>query len=193
MFRYLCRLWTLAAGWKTNPDLPKGVEKCVMVAAPHTSNMDLIYMIGAFSIYGLSLRFAIKKEWMRFPYSLMMRPLGAIGIDRSPKKAGEKRKSVVEATVNLYKEKKELIVVIAPEGTRDLREKWKTGFYHIAKQANLPIMLGYVDYAKKEAGVGKAIIPSDDMNKDLDEIMDFYKTCTPKYPEKFSLHKQLAE
>ena len=116
MFRYLCRLWFLIVGWKTNPTIPKGVEKCIMVAAPHTSNMDLIYMIGAFSIYGLPLRFAIKKEWMRFPYSLMMKPLGAIGIDRSPKKAGEKRKSVVEATVNLFKQNKKLIVVIKQRG-----------------------------------------------------------------------------
>lgn len=192
MFRYLCRLYIQALGWKTDPKLPKGVERCVMIAAPHTSNMDLIHMIGAFSVYGLSLRFAIKKEWMRFPYRLIMRPLGAIGIDRSPKKAGEKRKSVVEAIVSLFDKNKELIVVIAPEGTRTLREQWKTGFYHVAKQANLPIMLGYVDYVKKEAGVGKVVMPSDDMDKDMREIMDFYRNSSPKYPEKFSLDKQFS-
>jgi 1-acyl-sn-glycerol-3-phosphate acyltransferase len=187
MFGYVCYLYNLLSGWGKKPILPKGIERCVVIVAPHTSNFDLVHMLGAFTMYGLPLRFAIKKSWTKVPYGWIMRPLGAIGIDRKPQNAGEKRKSVVEAMVNLFDEHEELIVAIAPEGTRSLRENWKTGFYHVAKQANIPIMLGYLNYEKKEAGIGKVIMPTDNMEEDMRQIMEFYSDCSPRNPKKFSL------
>lgn len=129
---------------------------------------------------------------MRFPFNLVFGPLGGIAIDRSPKKAGEERKSMTEAMVELFEKNKELAVMVTPEGTRSLRTKWKTGFYHVAVGAGVPIALGYLDYKKKEAGVGKIIYPSGDMQKDMREIMIFYKDISGKHPEKFSIDLDYA-
>jgi hypothetical protein len=89
--------------------------------------------------------------------------------------------------IELFSQNKELAVMVTPEGTRSLRTKWKTGFYHVAVGAKVPIALGYLDYKNKEAGVGKIIWPSGDMAKDMREIMAFYQNIQGKHPEKFSI------
>lgn len=177
-------------GWKMNPAIPKEVGRCVMIAAPHTSNWDLIHMMGGYYDMKIPIKFTIKKEWFKFPFNLVIGPLGGIAIDRTPKKPGDPRPSTVEAMAGLFKENEILSVAVTPEGTRSLRKEWKTGFWHTAKLAGVPICLGYLDYAKKEAGVGKTIWPSDDMEKDMREIMAFYKTITPCHPELFSLDER---
>ena len=98
---------------------------------------------------------------MRFPFSLITKPLGGIAIDRSARKENEERISHTDAMIDLYKHEQELIVAVTPEGTRSKREQWKTGFYHIAKGAGVPICLGYIDYKEKKAGISKTIYPSD--------------------------------
>jgi len=175
------------SGWTLDDHLKADFTQCVMLAIPHTSNWDFIYARCAFALMGIPVRFTVKKEWMRFPFSLIFGSLGGIAIDRSPKKEGEERISMVEAMTNLFNGQKELVIMITPEGTRSKREKWKTGFYHVATGAKVPIALGYLDYKTKTAGVGKVITPSGDMDKDMREIMDFYRPITPKFPEKFSL------
>jgi len=117
----------------------------------------------------------------------MLVNMGAIGIDRTPKKLGEERPSIVQAMANLFKDNENLAVAFTPEGTRKKVTEWKMGFYHAAKLANVPIALGYLDYQKREAGVTKLIIPTDDMEADLMQIMDFYKDKIGKHPENFSL------
>ena len=94
---------------------------------------------------------------------------------------------MVQAMVDLFKVHNDLVMLVTPEGTRSLCTKWKTGFYHIAVLANVPVALGYLDYEKKEAGVGKVVYPSGDMKKDIQEIMTFYKKVVPHTPEKFSI------
>lgn len=166
--------------------MPKEIRKCVMLAAPHTSNWDLYYTRLAFVLMQIRLRFTIKEEWLRFPFGLLMKPLGAIGINRSPKVAGEERKSMVEAMTDLFNDTDELVMMITPEGTRSKSTKWKSGFYHVSINAKVPICLGYLDYKTKTAGVGKTIYPSGDYKKDLKDIVDFYNAFTPKYPENYS-------
>lgn len=184
LFKWLFR----RHGWKVGPPVPPGIRKCVVVAAPHTSNWDLVYALGALEILGLRVRFTIKMEWMRFPFSLLMKSAGGIGIDRSPKVPGQERRSMVDAMVELFKENDDLILMVTPEGTRSRRDKWKTGFYHVAVNAGVPILLGYVNYGKKEAGIGKIIHPSaNSFDKDMREIMQFYSGIPPKYPENFSI------
>lgn len=163
-----------------------------MIAAPHTSNWDLIFARAAFSLLDIPLRFTVKKEWMRFPFRPTMLAMGAIGIDRSPKKPGDPRPSMTEAMIELFAQNKELAVMVTPEGTRSLRTKWKTGFYHVAVGANVPIGLGFLDYKNKVAGVGKMLYPSGDIDKDLREIMAFYKDIKGKHPEKFSIDLDYA-
>lgn len=182
IFRFL--FWL--KGWRLGI-MPEGIDRCVMIAAPHTSNWDAILAVAAFDKMGIPLRFTVKDSWMKFPGVLFIGPVGGIGIDRSPKKPGDDRISMTQAIADLYEQHDRLAIMVTPEGTRSLRTKWKTGFYHIAKLANVPIGLGYLDYKNKVAGVGKLVWPSDDMDKDMREIVAFYKDITPKHPEKYSV------
>jgi 1-acyl-sn-glycerol-3-phosphate acyltransferase len=185
MLPTLCRFIFKLSGWKVDKNLPQDIKKCIIIAAPHTSNWDFWYTMAAFQIYGIKIRFTVKKEWMKFPFNLIMKPLGGIGIDRSPRMDGN-RPSFVDAMTALFFQNQELIIVITPEGTRSKRDKWKTGFFHVAKQANVPICLGYVDYKTKTAGIGKTI-PATEIKETMHSIMDFYSTITPKFPANFAL------
>jgi 1-acyl-sn-glycerol-3-phosphate acyltransferase len=89
--------------------------------------------------------------------------------------------------IDLFNERKKLVVLVTPEGTRSRVEKWKTGFYYVAKGAHLPIALGFVDYKKKLTGVGKMIYPSGNLFADMNAIMEFYQTITPRFPENYSV------
>jgi 1-acyl-sn-glycerol-3-phosphate acyltransferase len=188
MFRFFARLIFRWTGWTVDRNLPPEMSRCIVVAAPHTSNWDYWFTMASFAMMRLKIRVTIKKEWMRFPYNLITAPLGGIAIDRSPKNPNEPRPGVVEAMIDLFEKNEKLIIVITPEGSRSRREKWKTGFYQVAKGAGVPICLGYVDYKTKRAGIGKTIYPSD-FEADMREIMAFYQKITPKFPEKFSIDK----
>jgi len=187
MLKLFSRLLFFVFGWKLDDHLKADFTRCVMIAAPHTSNWDFVFARAAFALMNIPIRYTLKKEWTQFPYGIFMNPLGAIGIDRSPRKPGEERLSMTEAMIDLFNNRKELVVMVTPEGTRKLRTKWKTGFYHVAVGAKVPIALGYLDYKNKVAGVGKMIYPSGDMTKDMREITAFYKDIPPKHPERYSV------
>lgn len=167
--------------------MPEGITRCVMIAAPHTSNWDFIYAIAAFDMLKIPVRFTIKKEMNKPIIGRFIERMGAIWIDRSPKAGSTTRRSMVEAMVELFKEHRELVVLVTPEGTRSLRTEWKTGFYYVAKEAGVPIALGYLDFKEKIAGVGDFFFPSDNMEADMQRITAFYKTKTPRHPELFSV------
>lgn len=183
----IAKLFLKLIGWKVQEVMPKGIDRCVMIASPHTSNWDFPIAKAAFVIMKIPLRFTVKDSLFKFPYNLIFGPLGGIPINRTPKKEGEERPSTVQAMANMFKENDKIAVMVTPEGTRSKRTEWKTGFYHVAKLAGVPIGLGFLDYKNKLAGVGKVIYPSDDMEKDMREIMSFYKNITGKHPEKFSV------
>lgn len=192
--RFICRLLFRLMGWKVGPPVPSDYPQSVVVAAPHTSNWDLIYALGALDILGVNAKYTIKKEWMRFPFNLLVNSTGGVPVDRSPKKPGEQRRSTVDALSELFLTNKELALLVTPEGTRKKARIWKTGFYQVALKAGVPILLGYVDYAKKEAGIGIVIHPSPDgFEKDMRIVMEFYRKTMPKYPENFSLDENFAE
>ncbi len=131
---------------------------------------------------------------MRFPLNLIFKPLGGVGIDRSPKVPGQAKKGMVETMAALYEKNPGLVLLVTPEGTRKKSEKWKTGFYHVATLANVPILLGYVDYKNKEAGIGKVIYPAkENFEKDMREIMAFYAEKQAKFPQSFSLDLEFAD
>lgn len=178
------KLLTKLSGWRFNPDVPPEARRSVMVAAPHTSNWDAYFMLLAAKNLKLPMRFAIKKSWLRFPMGLLFKPLGAIGIDRSPRKPGEKRLSMVDAMACLFQEHDNLCMAVAPEGTRKFNPKIKTGYYYTALRAGVPISFGYLDYANKEGGVAGVIMPTGDMEADLERIKEAYSRFTGRYPEK---------
>lgn len=115
---------------------------------------------------------------------------GGIGINRNPKQPGDARPSMVQVMTELFTVHPKLVMLVTPEGTRSKQLQWKTGFYHIALNAGVPIALAYMDYAKQKTGVGKIIYPSGDMQQDMREIMQFYANISPKFPEQFSLDQR---
>jgi len=187
IFRALGKFIIWLFGWKVDQHLKSDFRRCVVVAAPHTSNWDFVIARAAFEVMEIPVRFTIKKEWTTGPIGWLLIALGAIGIDRKQKDSQLQPISYVEAMVNLFHNNEELAVLVTPEGSRKRVEHWKTGFYHIAKQANVPIAFGYMDYKTKVAGIGKVIWPSEDMEADMKEVMRFYKGIHPKFPELFSI------
>ncbi len=186
MVRWIFKVIFKLLGWKLKTEAIVGIKQSITIAAPHTANMDLPIAKAAFDLMGLPLRFTVKKEWFRFPFKKLTASLGGIAIDRSPKSPGEPRPSMVEAMVQLFKDNPELHIMVTPEGTRSKRTEWKTGFWYTAKQANVPILLGYLDYKNKIAGIGKIIYPTN-LEDDMRTMMEFYKDITPCHPDKFSV------
>jgi len=180
-------------GWTFNNRLPDDVPQCVMIAAPHTSNWDSLYTKLAFIVMDIPVKMTIKDSYMKPPFGVFVRAMGGIGIDRSPRQAGEERPSMVQAMADLFKTHPRLVMLVTPEGTRAKQTEWKSGFYHIAVAASVPIALAYLDYAKKEAGVGKIVYPSGDIQQDMREIMQFYAEIQGKHPENFSIDQRYRD
>ncbi len=190
MFEKLAEHSLSVMGWKTENQWPENLDQCVMIAAPHTSNWDALYARLALKALGVNVRLTIKDSYMKFPFGPFVRAMGGIGIDRRPKSEGEPRPSMVELMTDLFKTHPKLVMLVTPEGTRSKQEKWKTGFYHVAVNAGVPIALAYMDYSRKMAGIGKIVYPTGDYEKDMQEIMHFYKEINPKFPENFSIDKR---
>lgn len=180
-------------GWKVAPDVPPEHKRCVMIAAPHTTNWDFYYVRLAFWVLGVPMKVAIKNDWTKFPFGLVIKPMGGVGVDRSPKKEGQARKSQVQAMADLFDQYDEIGLVIAAEGTRRKVKEWKMGYYWVAKEAGVPILCGYLDYEKKIAGVGPLVLyPKGDRTTELKPIMDFYKNISGKHPDQFQLDERYA-
>lgn len=187
MFEKLAERTLGVLGWKTDDQWPEGLTQCVMIAAPHTSNWDALYARLALKALGVHVRLTIKDSYMKFPFGPFVRAMGGIGIDRRPKHPGEARPSMVQLMTDLFQQHPQLVMLVTPEGTRAKQERWKTGFYHVAMNAGVPIALAYMDYAKKEAGVGRIFYPTGNFEQDMQEIMQFYAHICPKFPQQFSV------
>lgn len=177
-------------GWKANPNFPKEAHKCVLIAAPHTTNWDAFYLLLGMGALGIPMKFTIKDQWTKFPFGLLIKPLGGLGINRGKKSNTQTKVSYIDQMVEIIKDRDQIAMVVAAEGTRSLRTKWKMGFYHTALSAGVPLCFGYLDYEKKEAGIGGMIYPTSDIGTDMKIIHAFYKDIKGKYPEKFSLDER---
>lgn len=163
------------AGWRIVPP-PPDLRRCVLIGAPHTSNWDGIHLLLFAAATGLRIHFLIKASWLRGPLGPLVRALGGIAIDRS------QRHNTVEQLALLFASRADLILAVAPEGTRRHVPHWKSGFYHIALAAGVPIVLGYVDYRRRETGCGPLLMPCGDVQADMDKIRAFYADVTPRFP-----------
>ena len=180
--KWLSRLYLTIIGWKTGSVLDATVKKCVLVGAPHTSNMDFPIALGTLYASGAKVRFLAKKSLFKFPLGVLMRAMGGIPVDRS------KHTNMVDMMIEMFDNSSSLILLIPAEGTRSYVKEWKSGFYYTALGAKVPIVLGYLDYGRKTAGFGELFYPTGDYQKDLAEIKDFYRQFTARYPEKSSLN-----
>ena len=153
------------------------IDKAVFIAASHTSNWDGIWLIIFKIAYNVKVRFLAKHTLFWWPLSTLLRGLGAIAVDRS------QATSTVEQLVDAFASEKHLWLALAPEGTRQWKPYWKTGFYQIAQAASVPIYMTFIDYKEKRMGVGERLVPSGSPEQDLVTIRDFYKRFVPKHPE----------
>jgi 1-acyl-sn-glycerol-3-phosphate acyltransferase len=167
--------WFNRQGWTVQGTAPIP-RKFVVIAAPHTSNWDFFYFIGAADGLNLDLSFMAKKSLFRWPFARMMRDMGGIAVDRS------KSSNAVDAMITEFGKRDEFMLTIAPEGTRSKAGEWKTGFYNIAVGAKVPMVCGMMDYAKRTVGLGPAIWPSGDYEADLAILAAYYSQCTPRHP-----------
>ncbi len=168
-------------GWKIsyNNDHEK-IKKFVVVCAPHTSNWDFVFAMCFFFVKKVPVQFFIKKSYTKGISGAFFKYLGAVGVDRS------KSNNLVDFAVSEFERRDSLILLVPAEGTRKRVDRWKTGFYHIAKNANVPVAMGYLDFKKKEAGVKHFFDLSGDFDKDMQQIEDFYKEFTAKFPENYN-------
>ena len=166
-----------ALGWKAVGEIPKEIKKYVIIAAPHTSNWDFFYARLFFIMKDIPLRFFIKQEWYFFPFNYLFKTLGGIPVNRSQKE------NLTKEVAKYFDNHQELAILIPPEGTRKYNPNWKKGFYYVAQNAKVPIVLGYIDYEKKIGGFGPVFYPTGDLDKDMLEIKSFYKGIKGRFPE----------
>ena len=168
-------LWL--SGWKTEGRLPDA-PKFVLIAAPHTSNWDLPYML--FTAFKLKAKiyWMGKEAIFSGPFGLLFRWLGGVPIDRS------RANDVVAQSIEQFQKNEKRILTVPPAGTRKRVLNWKTGFYHIANGAGVPIALGFLDYKRKVGGIGKVVQPTGDIQRDMESIREFYQAISGKYPLK---------
>ncbi len=182
ILRWLALKLFQALGWKLVGDIPQHIKKAVLVVAPHTSNWDGFYGLLFCFVKQLPIKFAVKKEAMIFPIGLILKWMGAIPIDRTRKNKFAKKSSMVQVMTSMLQQQESLMLIIAPEGTRSRVKRWKQGFYHVALQANVPLVLSYLDYAQKCIGFGPMLYPTGNYDQDLLKIQAFYRDKTGKYP-----------
>jgi 1-acyl-sn-glycerol-3-phosphate acyltransferase len=185
MIKTVCKFIFWLKNWKLQYEDTPELRRCVMMAAPHTSNWDFVFLTASFSKMKIPYRITIKKEWMRFPFNLVIRPLGGLGIDRTPV-PGRPKSKMVDVMSELFEEYKDLCMVVTPEGTRKKTTRWKTGFYQVAVKAKVPIALSYIDYEKKVTGIYVIFHPTGNMENDMRLITSYYKDAKAKFDEKFS-------
>lgn len=166
-------------GWRLDVRLPDA-PKLVVLAAPHTSNWDGVLAVLAMLAMELRLGLFIKHTAFEGLLGGVLRKVGAIPIDRSA------RGGIINQTVEAFRARPDLVIGIAPEGTRRRVDKWKRGFYLIAEGAQVPMVCAYIDYATKTIGTGPVLMASGDYARDLETIQAFYRTITPKRPGDFS-------
>jgi 1-acyl-sn-glycerol-3-phosphate acyltransferase len=166
-------------GWRVEGEVPD-IKKFVIIAAPHTSNWDFPITLAVCFALKMKIYWMGKAAMFRWPFAAALRWLGGIPIDRS------KSHNVVEQSIQAFHKLEKLIMVVPPEGTRKMVSYWKTGFYHIAQGANVPIVLGFLDYRRKVGGIGPTFHPTGHIEKDIQTIRNFYAAIMGKRQSQFS-------
>jgi len=167
-------------GWKTNVTVPD-YDKCIVCAAPHTTNFDLFIGKLYYGVINKRTSFMMKKEWFFFPLGVFFRAVGGIPVDRG------RNTSLVDQMVRLFAKRDKFHLAITPEGTRKANPNWKKGFYYIALKAQVPIVLIGIDYTTKTISSTMSLMPSGDIQKDMREIKLYFKDFKGKHPERFTV------
>tara|TARA_B110000902_G_scaffold103896_1_gene122668 strand:- start:2869 stop:3408 length:540 start_codon:yes stop_codon:yes gene_type:complete len=166
-------------GWKLESNFPQGIKKYVVIAAPHTSWQDFPIAILSRMASGTMINFIGKNSLFNGPFGFFFRGLGGTPVDRS------QSNNLVDAIIEIFNSKKEFRLGLSPEGTRKKVDTWKTGFYYIAKGANVPIVMATLDFENKKIKISEPYYTTDDKEKDFNFFYTFYKNVKGKNPELF--------
>ncbi|HVK80054.1 MAG TPA: 1-acyl-sn-glycerol-3-phosphate acyltransferase [Verrucomicrobiae bacterium] len=177
--RWLSAAYLKLAGWTLRGDWP-GVDKAVLVAAPHTSNWDGLNMLATAGFYRVKLAWMGKKSLTQGPFGWAPKALGCVPIDRS------QNNDVVKQMREAFAAHTRMILAIPPEGTRSLAREWKSGFYHIAHGAGVPLVISVLDYGTKQVRLAAVVETSGDYEADLALIRAHYVGAKGKHAEKFA-------
>ena len=178
MRKRLARAFLRLTRWGPEGERPSA-PRFVLIAAPHTSNWDLAYLLALAEVYDLRISWMGKHTIFRWPLGGLFRALGGIPIRR------HERADRVGAMAREFAERDTFALVVPAEATRGWAPHWKSGFYHIARRANVPIVMGFLDYARRRGGFGPQLFPSGDITEDMAVIRGFYAGKVGKYPENF--------
>ena len=169
-------------GWTLAGQLPADQPKCVLIAAPHTSNWDLPYTLMVAFALRIDIYWMGKAQLFRGPFGPLMRWLGGIAVDRS------QSTNLVAASARAIREADgPLCLVVPPEGTRNKTRQWRTGFYWIAHEASVPIVMAYMDYPRKLSGLGPVFKPTGNIDADMAQIKAYYAQFKGKNWRQFSV------
>lgn len=178
MLRYIYSFFLKQMGWTFEGSFEPRPPKFIVIVAPHTSNMDFIIGVMARSKLRLtSTKYLGKSQLFKFPHGFIFRALGGYPVDRT------KHNNLVDAVVELFNSKETFSIALAPEGTRSKVDRIKSGFYHIAKKANIPIFLVGFDYGRKKIVIKEPLWPGDSALEDFKTIIQFFSTIKGKQPE----------
>ena len=167
-------------GWKAVGSLPN-ISQAVLIGVPHTSNFDGVFVLPLLIEMDIQLTILAKKQLFYVPIlANFLRKMGAVPIDR------DKKGSVLGANIERFASKRPLFLALAPEGTRSYTNSWKTGFYYLALNAQVPIIPVAIDYGKKQIHFMSPFYPSGDIEHDLPKIYQYYQGVVAKYPKNVS-------
>nr|WP_315486260.1 lysophospholipid acyltransferase family protein [uncultured Undibacterium sp.] len=178
LMRWISAMILRLLGWRVD-GTAANVQKCVLIAAPHTSNWDFPIALMLCFVLRLDVYWMGKASLFPPVLGAIMRWLGGIPVDRS--QSG----NLVQGTIDAFTRSDKLLVIVPPEGTRDKVTRWKTGFYYIAVGADVPLGLAYVDFKEKIGGVGKLFYPCGNIEEDMILIKQFYANFSGKNPQQF--------
>jgi 1-acyl-sn-glycerol-3-phosphate acyltransferase len=184
--RWFARTMLKLMGWQAVGGMPT-VPKALFVASPHTTLWDGPIMIFVAWTLGVRLSFITKQEALRFPFKTFVTYFGGIGVNRS------KSSDMVTQVAESFAAADGMYLAVAPDGTRKKADHWRSGFYHMARKANVPLVLGFLDYEQKRGGILGEYTLTGDVKRDMDHLRAVYANVQGKYPAQHSAIRLLAE
>ncbi len=163
--------------WKIVGDFPDSISKFVIIGAPHTSNYDFIIGLLVKTIKGVNANFIAKSSLFIFPLNYFFKSVGGIPVKRNSKT------NMVDTIVQVFNNHKKFVIAVSPEGTRNKVDRWKTGFYFIAKQANVPIVGLTFDFGKRQTQIFSPFYTTDNQEADFRFLKSYYKGIKGKFAE----------
>jgi len=178
MKKSICRWLFEAWGWTLEaPPILDRLKKFIIVVAPHTSNWDFPVGLLVRCQMERDFRFIAKAALFRPPFGWLFQALGGYPVDRN------KSQNFVDAVVDIFNSKEDFVITITPEGTRKKVDRWKTGFYHIAMGAHIPLVMCSFDWGRKIVRFSEPFYPTGDLEEDFEQIRDFFQGVLGKHPE----------